>query len=212
MPRNKHSPTQSFVPIKEVRENVIILEDGSFRAVLMVSTINIALKSEDERSALLMQFQSFLNTIDFSIQIFMESRELDIRPYLQLLEEQHKKQENELLRIQITEYIGFIKKYTENVNIMTKAFFVIIPYSPSMVGAKKSSGSSFFSKSTKEEKTEASKRSFEEHRTQLSQRVTVVEQGLRRCGLRTATLGSEEIKELFYNLFNPGEERTGVIN
>ncbi len=211
MPSTKHTPTQSFVPIKEIRDNVVILEDGSFRAVLMVSTINIALKSEEERVAILMQFQNFLNAIDFSLQIFMESRELDIRPYLQLLEEQYKVQTNDLLKIQITEYIDFIRKYTENVNIMTKAFFVIVPYSPSVIGAKKSSGLSLFSKSSEEETGSSSKRSFEEYKTQLGQRVTVVEQGLRRCGLRTATLGDEEIRELFYNLFNPGEERVGMI-
>ncbi len=212
MPLTKHTPTQSFVPIKEVRDNVVILEDGSFRSILMVSTINIALKSEDERTAILMQFQSFLNTIDFSIQIFMESRELDIRPYLQLLEEQYKKQENELLRIQITEYIDFIKKYTESVNIMTKAFFVVVPYSPSIVSSKSKSGFSVLSKKSEDEKEKASEKSFEEYRTQLGQRITVVDQGLRRCGLRTATLQGEEIKELFYNLFNPGEERVDLIN
>ncbi|MFP4022503.1 MAG: TraC family protein [Candidatus Paceibacterota bacterium] len=202
----KHQATQNFVPIKELQDGVVVLEDGSFRALIMVSTINIALKSEDERAAVLVQFQNFLNTLDFSIQIFMQSRELNINPYLQMLEEQYKKQENELLKVQINEYIDFIKEYTENVNIMTKAFFIVVPYHPPMVGGKKKKkvlGSS--KKETKKTST------VDDYRTQLDQRISVVSQGLRRVGLRTVMLEDEEVKELFYNLFNPGEERVGGL-
>lgn len=204
--KQKHKPTQNFVPIKEIRDGVIILEDNSFRRILMISSINIALKSEDERAAILMQFQNFLNTIDFSVQIFIQSRELNINPYIQLLEDQYKKQKNDLLKIQTSEYIDFIKDYTENVNIMNKTFFVIIPYFPSVVSSKKGG---LFSKSKDGNKTP--QKSFEEYRTQIEQRVNIVEQGLRRTGLRTVALEDSEIRELFYNLFNPGEERSSVI-
>jgi type IV secretory pathway VirB4 component len=204
--KQKHQPTQNFVPIKEIRDGVVILEDRSFRRILMVSSINIALKSEEERAAILMQFQSFLNTLDFSVQIFIQSRELNITPYIQLLEDQYKKQDNDLLKIQTSEYIDFIKDYTENVNIMSKTFFVVIPYFPSIISSKKGG---LFSKKTTEEKTP--QKSFEEYRTQIEQRVTIVEQGLRRTGLRTVSLEDAEIRELFYNLFNPGEERSSVI-
>ncbi|MGM0482733.1 MAG: TraC family protein [Patescibacteria group bacterium] len=205
---SKQNATQSFIPIKDVQEGIITLEDNSLRVILMVSTLNIALKSEDERAAILMQFQSFLNTLDFSVQIFMQSRELDIRPYIQTLQEQHKKQENELLRIQISEYIDFINDYTENVNIMTKAFFVVVPYYPPMVKSKKISPFGF---SGKKDAKPVEKESLKDRSTQLQQRVTIVSQGLRRTGLRTVSLQDEEIKELFYNLFNPGEERTALV-
>ncbi|MFP4539753.1 MAG: TraC family protein [Candidatus Paceibacterota bacterium] len=202
----KHQATQNFVPIKELQDGIVVLEDGSFRALIMVSTLNIALKSEDERAAVLVQFQNFLNTLDFSIQIFMQSRELNINPYLQMLEEQYKKQENELLKVQINEYIDFIKEYTENVNIMTKAFFIVVPYHPPMVGGKKKK--KILGSSKKETKKTSS---VDDYRTQLDQRISVVSQGLRRVGLRTVMLEDEEVKELFYNLFNPGEERVGGL-
>lgn len=205
----KQKATQSFIPIKEVQDGIITLEDGSLRSILMVSTLNIALKSEDERAAILLQFQSFLNTIDFSVQIFMQSRELDIRPYIQTLRDQHKKQENELLRIQISEYIDFINEYTESVNIMTKAFFVVIPYHPPIMNTGKASSFGFFN--SKESNDSAEEESLRDRSTQLEQRVTIVSQGLRRTGLRTVSLEDEEIKELFYNLFNPGDERTALV-
>lgn len=205
---SKQNATQSFIPIKDVQDGIITLEDNSLRVILMVSTLNIALKSEDERAAILMQFQSFLNTIDFSVQIFMQSRELDIRPYIQTLQEQQKKQENELLRIQISEYIEFINDYTENVSIMTKAFFVVVPYHPPVV---KSSKMSLFGSSNKDDFESQEESTLKDRSTQLQQRVTIVNQGLRRTGLRTVSLQDEEIKELFYNLFNPGEERTALI-
>ena len=201
--------TQNFVPVKKVEEGVAVLEDGSLRSIIMVSTINFALKSESERKAILIQFQNLLNTLDFTIQISSQSRELDIRPYIQMLENEYKQQENELLRIQIREYIDFIKEYTENVNIMTKSFFVIVPYYPPVVSSSKNSFSSFFSSSS-QKNTDIDKTSLAEHRTQREQRLSIVEQGLKRTGLRTVRLGDEEIKELLYNTFNPGEERARV--
>lgn len=205
----KQKPTQSFVPIKEIRDNVAYMEDGSLRAIMMVSTINFALKSEDERTAILMQFQNFLNTLDFSIQIFMDSRELDINPYIQLLEVQYEKQENDLLKIQINEYIDFIKDYTENVSIMTKNFFVVVPFQSPIVSKEKTS--LFFSSENPENK-KLNERLFTEDRTQLEQRITIVERGLRGSGLRVITLENNEIKELFYDLFNPGEEKARMLH
>ncbi len=205
MPLSKKESTQKFVPLKDIRDGIAIMEDGSLRIIIMVSTINMGLKSEDERASILMQFQSFLNTIDFSVQIFMQSRELNIKPYIQMLESQYKQKNNELLKIQIGEYIKFINEYSENVNIITKAFFVVVPYYPPVINKK----TSFFG--GKKEDKESLERSFEEHRTQLEQRVSLVEQGLKRTGLKTAKLEDDEIKELFYNLFNPGEEGLSVL-
>ncbi len=196
--------TQDFVPIEDIRNGIILMKDGSLRAIVLASSINFALKSDDERIAILSQFQDFVNSLDFSIQIHTESRRLDIRPYLALLENQKKNQLNSLMKIQIQEYIEFVRTFTENTNIMTKSFFVIVPYNPAIISASKSNlATRFIPNAGKQEgSTDAS---FEEHRTQLEQRLSVVEQGLIRCGVRVARLGTEEVTELFYKIFNPGE-------
>lgn len=206
-------PTQEFVPIKEVLDGVVVLKDGSLRAILLTSSVNFALKSEDEQKSILFQFQNFLNSLDFPIQIFIQSRKLDIRPYIAILEERYKDQMSDLLKIQTREYVEFIKTFTESSNIMTKSFFVVIPYSPTILETNKSvtqnlsaiSGGFFGEKRNDEEKMLDSKARFEEHRTQLEQRVSVVEQGLTRVGVRLIQLGTEEVIELYYKIFNPGE-------
>ncbi|MEX2010545.1 MAG: hypothetical protein WD874_01950 [Parcubacteria group bacterium] len=204
------SSTQEFVPIKEVRDGVVILKDGGLRAIVMASSINFSLKSEDEKNAILLQFQDFLNSLDFSIQILVQSRRLDMRPYIALLEEQEKKQLNSLLKIQTREYIGFIKNFTENTNIMTKVFYIVVPYTPATLNPAKSSGLSSFL-GNKKEKTATKDSVFEESRTQLEERLSVVEQGLVRTGIRVAHLGTEEVIELFYKAFNPGETEKPVM-
>jgi len=193
------SATQKFVPIKEIRDGVAILKDGSMRSILLASSINFHLKSNDERVAILLQFQDFLNSLDFSIQIFIESRRLDIRPYIALLEDRHKEQQNDLMKLQVRQYINFVKNFTESTSIMTKSFFVVVPYASSIITSSKFS----ILGGKKEEKNEES--TFEESKTQLEQRVSVVEQGLSRSGIRVIRLGTEEVVELFYKIFNPGE-------
>jgi hypothetical protein len=197
----KSEATQNFVPIQEVRDGIVILKDGSMRALLMTSSLNFALKSEGEQQSIIFQFQNFLNSLDFSIQIFLQSRRLDIRPYIALLEARQKEQTNDLLKIQIKEYIQFIKTFTENTNIMTKTFFIVVPYSPPQLTASKSS--QFFNK--KNTKTENQTANFEEDKTQLEQRISIVEQGITRTGVRAVRLGTEEIIEVYYRLFNPGD-------
>lgn len=199
--------TQDFVPVSEVRDGVIVLKDKSLRAVLLASSINFALKSEDEQTAFIVQFQNFLNSLDFSCQIFIESRMLDIRPYIATLEVAYKGQMDDLMRIQIREYIEFIKSFTEAANIMTKNFFVIVPYSPSALSLSGSSSiASKFMPGAKQAGAEEANRTFEEQVSQLEQRIAIVQQGLVRCGVRTVQLGTEEAIELLYKLFNPGEE------
>lgn len=196
--------TQEFVPIKEIRQGVVILKDDSLRGIVMASSLNFALKSADEQQSILLQFQNFLNSLDFSVQIFIQSRRLDIRPYIALLENRLKEQMSDLLKIQTREYIQFIKNFTENSNIMTKTFFVVVPYSPAIINTG-GVGDVFGKKKTATENAEKKLADFEERRTQLEQRVSVVTQGLVRCGIRTAELGTEEIVELFYKIFNPGD-------
>ncbi len=197
--------SQEFVPISDIKDGIITLKDGSLRAVLMASSINFSLKSDDERTAIIYQFQDFLNSLDFSVQIFIQSRRLDIRPYIALLEEREKNQVNDLMKIQVQEYIGFIKNFTENTNIMTKHFFVIVPYSPGALQGKNPVAGIFGKKKNAEEKKVDTQEVFEERRTQLEQRLSVVEQGLVSSGIRVIQLGTEEVVELFYKIFNPGD-------
>ena len=163
---NKGRPSQDFVPIEDVRDGIMVLKDGSIRAVLMASSINIVLKSEDEQAAILGQFESFLNSLDFSLQIFIQSRELDIRPYLTLLENQLAQQQSELMKIQVREYIEFIKNFVEGSSIMTKGFYVVIPYTPPSLEVSTGASGITALFTSKEQNTELSLELFEEYRSQ----------------------------------------------
>jgi hypothetical protein len=199
--------TQEFVPVKEVRDGVMVLKDGGLRAVVLCSSINLALKSYDEQKATLFQFQSFLNSLDFPVQIIAQSRKYDIRPYLLLLENRMKDQTEPLLKIQTREYIEFIRSLTEQINIMTKNFFVVVTFSPTAAAGAGGILKDILPGKKKEVGTKVTdeRRDFEEKKSQLDQRVGVIEQGLSRLGVRTTVLGTEEIIELLYKTFNPGE-------
>jgi len=200
----KAQATQEFVPIKEVRDGVIILKDGSLRVLLMASSINLALKSQDEAQATIGQFQNFLNSLEFTVQFFVESRDLDIRPYIALLQDRYQQELDDLMKIQIKEYMAFIKDFTERANIMTKNFFIVVPYDPALI----SRGGGVLGNLLPARASNAgplSDEQFEQYRTQLEQRMAVIEQGLVRTGVRVVKLGTEEVIELFYKLFNPGE-------
>lgn len=206
---------QDFVPIKEVRNGVIILKDGGLRAVLIASSINLSLKSSEEQMAIINQFQSFLNSLDFSTQIVVQSRRLDIRPYLLTLEEREKAQTEKLLKIQTREYIDFIKSFTDEVNIMTKTFFIVVPYSPTVLKSSSSIVDKFLGGTTQKNQVENTKKAmdladFEEKRSQLDQRVGVIMSGLSGLGVRSSQLKTEEIVELFYKTFNPGDISQGI--
>jgi hypothetical protein len=206
----KSSPTQDFVPITEIRDGVLMTSDTEMRAVLICSSLNISLKSADEQQAIIAGFQTFLNSLEFSCQIFVQSRRLDIRPYIALLEDRAKNINEDLLKVQIREYMEFIKDFTDKRNIMTKNFFVVVPYGLPLVNT--SGGLPFGKKKTGTESKQIKIEQFEEARSQLEQRVSVVSQGLTRIGVRVARLGTEEIVELFYKLFNPGETDKPIIN
>jgi len=203
-------PTQDFVPIKDIRNGIIILNNGDMRMMLMTSSLNFGLKSAEEQSAIIIQFQNFLNSLEFPVQIFIQSKRLDTRPYLKMLEEREKVQLIDAMKIQVHEYIAFIRDFTGRTNIMSKNFFIVVPYAGGAKLSAKSSGGPlaglFGSSSGKAKKpTAAEMQSFEESRVQMEQRVSIVEQGLARCDIRTTRLGTEEITELFYKKFNPGE-------
>lgn len=201
--------TQEFVPIKEIRDGVVILKDGSMRAVVMASSINFALKSADEQQGVIMQFQNFLNGLDFSVQISVQSRELDIRPYISMLEGRLRNEVGDLMKIQIKEYIQFVKNFVDQTSIMTKTFFVVIPFTPGTTSSEDALGAIINNQKTS---VGAGKNThFDENRTQLEQRIGTVSQGLSRCGLKTIQLGTEEVVELFYKIFNPGDMEKPII-
>lgn len=187
------SPSQKFVPIKEIRNGVVILNDGNMRAILSSTSLNLSLKSEDEQMGIITGFQSFLNSLDFNVQIFLQSKKMDIRSYLDLLHEREAEVEGDLLKIQIKEYIAFIKRFTEEQNIMTKSFYIVVPYDiPSITGNK----------------SVLTDMEFVKNENQLMQRVSIVTSGLTSLGLKVKLIDTEEIVNLYFSLFNPNELNT----
>ena len=192
--------TQQFLEIADIRGDVLILKDGSLRGILAVSSLNFALKSEEEQNAIIYQFQNFLNSLDFPIQIYIQSRKLNITGYLDKLKEMERQQKNELLKIQTREYIKFIQNLLTNVSIMTKNFYVIVPFfavAPPGLRAKR------------EKEAVLSDEEFKRAKIQLWQRMEFVAHGLRNCGLFCAPLNSQEIIELFWSIYHPKEAEVG---
>jgi hypothetical protein len=196
--------TQSFVPVSEVRNGVVILKEGGYRGIMMCSSLNFALKSEDEQKAIIGGFQNFLNTLDFTVQIVVHSRKTDIRPYLNLLNERLEHQTSELMRIQLREYIQFIRNFIEGSDIMTKTFYIVVPYSTNSAAVSVKGAFANIGK-TPVAAGPGIDQSFEESRVQLEQRMALVAGGLGSAGLRAVPLGTEEIIELLYRSFNLGE-------
>lgn len=199
---NQKAATQKFVPIRDIKDGVVIKRNGEMLMVLLASSVNFALKSLDEQRAILQQFQSFLNTLDFSLQIYVQSRKLNIEPYLGILSGLEGKQDNDLMKIQLQEYMEFIRSFTTDVDVMSKSFFVVIPYSPTKLNLSKGV-SSFFSGASSASLSDDQQ--FEEHRLQLEQRVAMVVQGLAGVGVRTMKLQKDDLVELYYHLYNPGD-------
>jgi type IV secretory pathway VirB4 component len=191
--------TQQLVEIKDIKDGVVYLKGGGLRRVLMVSGINFDLKSEAEQTLILNSFQDFLNSLDFSVQFFVHSRKVNINSYLETMEERKKEETNELLKIQIEDYIKFVRAFVEENTIITKNFFVVVPYDP-IVAVQKAGGifSVFSGK-----KTTGGEISNQANLEQLSRRVDQVINGLEQIGLRVAVLGDDELTELYYNLYNP---------
>ena len=199
------APTQQFLEIDEIKEGVVVLRNKSLRGVLMVSSQNFALKSDEEQQATIYQFQSFLNSLDFPIQIVVQSRVLNITGYLDKLKELENTQENELLKIQTAEYQKFISQLITGSSIMAKNFFVVVPFTLIEIpGAKTTAG--LFKKQKTEEVSETF---FQRAKSQLWQRMEFVALGLRRCGLQSIPLNSPELIELFWSLHHPDEAEVG---
>lgn len=196
--------TQQFVDIEDIKDGIIILKNGALRRVLMVSGINFELKSEEEKSIIIGAYQEFLNSLDFSIQIIIHSRKLNIKKYLENFLDRKNSEPNELIREQIEEYVNFIKSFVESNEIMSKIFLVVVPYD-FMV---KTEGMMkildklpFLGGKKKNQKNED--KSFVEKVGQLDQRTDQIINGFSSMGLRSVPLNNEELIELFYNLYNP---------
>lgn len=199
--------TQEFVSIRDIRDGVVLLRGGQMCRILLASSINFALKSQDEQKAILLSFQNVLNTLDFSIQIYIQSRRMNIEPYLAILREREPNQDNDLMRVQLREYMEFIKTFTAEVEVMTKNFFVVIPYTAAPINLTKNFGSLLGQGKGGGTTTESR---FEEQRIQLDQRVAIVEQGLAQIGVRTIALSTDELVEFYYHAYNPGDPTTSA--
>lgn len=198
--------TQKFLEISQIKEGVIVLQNKGLRGILMVSSLNFALKSAEEQSAILYQFQSFLNALDFSCQIVIQSRRLNITGYLEKLEELEQKQKHKLLKVQTKEYREFIKQLVEKQSILTKNFFIVVPYSISEMVGGNTTQKGILAQAKIPTLTEEN---FQRCKSQLWQRMEYVALGLRRCGLQSIPLTTPEIVELFWSLHHPKEAEVG---
>ncbi|MEK7498253.1 MAG: hypothetical protein AAB611_00125 [Patescibacteria group bacterium] len=193
MPKES-SPTQQFIDIETFKDGVVILKNKGIRTIVMVRGINVYLKTENEQNAILGTFQEFLNGLDFPLEIIIHSRRLNIVKYLEKVSAQREKETTDLLKIQLDEYIAFIRNLISSSTIMSKRFYVVVSYDSISLSHKKSVG-----------KDDTLAQDFETKKYQLDQRTDVIIQGLNRMGLNAARLGTEELVELFYNLYNPQE-------
>lgn len=194
--------SQAIVDIQEIKDDVLILKDGSIRALLMVSGVNFDLMSEDEQNALTGNFQNFLNSLDFVVQVVIQSRNMNIGNYLTEMEQWKLQEKDPLIKFQIENYIEFVKSFTEKANIMTKNFYVVVPYEKTISGGGIEKGVlSVFKGGGSDAK--AAQVDFRAMLSQLETRIDHIVTGLRPLGINVVRLGNEELTELFYNLYNP---------
>jgi len=202
------TPIQHFLEIKDVRENIAILKDGSLRAILLTSSLNFALKSGEEQEAIIYQFQNLLNSLDFFCQIVVHTQRLNLTGYVEKLKELEENQQNKLLRDQTKGYREFIERLIASGTIMTKSFYLIVPLYPVEVEGL------MLKKGEKEKKLKGlslTESQFQKCKTLLLQRVEFLSLGLKRCGLNAVLLKSEQIIELFWNLHHPKMAERGYF-
>jgi len=194
--------TQDFLQFEQIRDGIIILKNKGLRAILMVSSLNFVLKSAEEQNAILYQFQNFLNSLDFSCQILVLSRRLNITGYLDKLAEIEKKEENELLQVQISEYRKFIDQIMKGGSVMQKTFYIVVPFS---IGETQSFGGNI----KRTAKISLTEQDFQRAKNQLMQRVEFIVLGLRSCSLEAIPLNTLEISELLWSVYHPSEAERG---
>ena len=200
------SSTEKYLFISTIRDDTVVLKSGGLRAVLLTSSINFALKNEDEQNAIIYAYLGFLNSLDFPIQIVVRSRKLDIDKYLDNVREVAETHDNTLLRNQTMEYAEYIQKLIEYADIMEKTFYVVIPYDP-MHATKVNMFSKFLQHVSSQDSIDAIKRrhrEFDELNKHLTQRVNMARAGLESCNLKVEQLSTQHLIELFYKIYNPG--------
>ena len=204
MPDNLN--TKQFVEIHDIKDEVVILKSASLRMILEVNSVNFDLKSADEQTAIIRGFQNFINSLDFPLQIVMQSRRLDIKGYLTKTEAVVNQIDNELLRIQGIEYLRFVRGLTELANIMSKKFYLVVPF----YLTEATSSSAGFGERLKQTFGSAQNKlqtlndqDFEIYKAQIKQRSDLLAAGLQEMGLTSRTLAKEELTKMFISLYNP---------
>lgn len=198
----KGSSTQGFLVISQIKNDTVITKDGGLRAIVAVSSTNFVLKSPDEQTAIIQRFQAFLNALDFPVQFVIQSRRLDIHAYLEKLREKQLQQQNELLRVQTEEYIEYIRKLLEFGNIMSKRFYVVVPYAGGISTTKKGMLTTLQNFFNPAKDIAMSQEKFVRDTRVLNDRIAHVEGGLSSIGLRTMRLNTQELVELVYHSYN----------
>ena len=203
--QNPKAATQLHIRISEIRDNTLVLKNGGLRGILKVSSMNFNLKSEAEQNATIYSYQSFLNTLEFPVQIVVRSRKLDLDIYLDKLRGIGEKQTNTLLQKQTHEYVDYIQRLIEYADIMEKEFYVVIPSDPS-----RAVGQNFIEKfwnrmHPADSASEIARRhkEFDALKKTLNQRVTVVSSSLENCGLKVDPLQTADMIALFYQIYDP---------
>ncbi len=202
--------TQNILEIAEIRDGIVIMNDGSFRSIVMVKSINFDLMSPEEQEATEYSYQGFLNSLYFPIQIFIHSQKIDLKPYLEKLDKIRVNQDNMLLSILMANYLDFIDTVSQKANIMDKLFYVVIPFYPNDESQQNIYGSKnfliglsqLFSKSSARKVT-INETDLEKAKTELRNRVQSVLAGLAQCGLQSLPLDTQELIELYYDVYNP---------
>lgn len=205
--RDVPTSTQSTLMISELRDNVVIMKDGSFRAVVACKSINFDLMSDVEREAVEYSYQNFLNSLKFTTQILVRSQKVDIGPYIEKLSEIRRNNDNMLLGVLMDDYINFIDILSQEANIMDKSFFIVIPYytnadAEKMLNQTKNFFKSF-SKGKGPEVTRIDRATYDKALEELTNRVDSVMSGLFQIGIQSVRLKTKELAELYYNFNNP---------
>lgn len=199
--------TQNSLLISEIRENMVIMKDGSFRAVIACQSINFDLMNSREREGIEYSYQNFLNSLYFPIQIFVRSQRVDIGPYMDRLISIRKQQDNMLLNVLMDDYINFIDVLAEEANIMDKSFFIIVPYFPmGDLNNLKEQASGFFGKmfsKSANDTIKIDKVAYGKAKDEIKNRVDSVVSGLFQMSVKSVQLGTKELGELYYNVYNP---------
>ena len=209
--KTKSNPTstQNVLQIAEIRDGIVIMNDGTFRSVIMAKSINFDLMSQQEREGVEVGYQAFLNSLYFDVQIFMRSTRIDIRPYLEKLDKIRSEHDNMLLAMLMEDYIGFVDQLSAQTNIMDKNFYIVIPYQ-AQVDIKKAltQSKNFFTGLSgifkpKVQHVTINEQALETAKTELRNRVQAVMAGLQQCGVQSLPLDTQELIELYYESYNP---------